>query len=100
MEEFGFVVNIMITERNPPGHQELETLSALSPTPNQVTEPSSPTRKPVIKSVEPVLAESTGREEDAKDCDDLASGAPTDRWTRNEVAFSLEIYPFLAAINL
>jgi hypothetical protein len=88
MEDFGFVFNRMITERNPPGHQELETLSASSPTKNQAD------------SVESVLAESTGVcGENATDCDEGASGAPTNTWTRNGVVFTLGIYSVLTAIN-
>jgi hypothetical protein len=89
----------MITERNPLGHQELEILAASSPTQNQVTDSSSPISSPVANGVEAVLAESTGCEEDATDCDGGASGAPTNTWTRNGVVFTLGIYSVLAAIN-
>jgi hypothetical protein len=81
MEDFGFVFNRMITERNPPRHQELETLSASSP-------------------VDPLLEESTGCEEDVTDCDEGASGAPTNTWTkRGGVVFTLMLYSVSAVIN-
>jgi hypothetical protein len=100
MEDFGFVFNRMITERNPPGHQELETLSASSSTQNQLTDPPSQTRNPVANNVESVLAESTVCGENATDCDEGASGASTNTWTRNGVVFTIGIYSVLTAINL
>jgi hypothetical protein len=72
----------MITERNPPGHQELETLLSAS------------------EPVDPLLEESTGCEEGAADCDEGASGAPTNTCTRNGVAFfTLMIYSVSAVVN-
>ena len=92
MEEFGLVYNRMITEHNPAGHQELEALSAWSPTQNPVAEPSSPTGM-----------DHSGMDMDHSMHDNMdansASGAPTNTWTRNGVVFALVIYSVLAAIN-
>ena len=95
MEEFGLVFNRLITERNPPGHQELETLSASSPTPTptQVTEPSSPTQ----------TSGHSGMDHDHSmnhsPMANTASGALTNTWPRIGVVFTLGIYSVLAAIN-
>jgi hypothetical protein len=96
IEEFGVVFNRMITQRNPTGNQELEMLG-LAPPGGGGDVGGRPTGS---NGVESELQESSmGCEDDATDCDEGASGAPTNTWTRNGVVFTVGIYSVLAAIN-